>query len=98
MMQVEEAVTLGVQQAREGLRARIDAALENGEHTVITRTGRPVAVLVPYSWYQRIQNQPVKCRSCEQAIEANEIGASSGPDYHVCGDCMSLAEPGETEE
>jgi prevent-host-death family protein len=49
--QVNETRTLGVQQARERLRERIDAALERGEHTVITRTGRPVAVLVPHRWY-----------------------------------------------
>jgi prevent-host-death family protein len=49
--QVDETKTLGVQQARENLRDRIDAALERGEHTIITRVGRPVAVLVPYRWY-----------------------------------------------
>lgn len=57
MMQVEESVTLGVQQAREGLRGRIDAALEKGEHTVITRNGRPVAVLVPFSWYEQHKDE-----------------------------------------
>lgn len=51
MARVEESVTLGVQQARDGFRSRIDAALERGEHTVITRNARAVAVLVPYSWY-----------------------------------------------
>lgn len=49
--QVDETTTLGVQQARGQLRALIDAALEQDQHTVITRAGRPVAVLVPYRWY-----------------------------------------------
>jgi prevent-host-death family protein len=49
---VSETRTLGVQAAREQLRDRIDAALEKDEHTVITRSGRPVAVLVPYRWWQ----------------------------------------------
>jgi prevent-host-death family protein len=49
--EVEQTQTLGVQQARENLRGRIDAALEQGEHTIITRVGRPVAVIVPYQWY-----------------------------------------------
>lgn len=44
--------TMGVQEFREGLRARIDAALEQGEHTVVTRAGRNVAALVPYGWYE----------------------------------------------
>jgi hypothetical protein len=38
---VDETKILGVQQAREQLRDRIDAALELGEHTVVTRAGRP---------------------------------------------------------
>ena len=61
MWQVDETKTLGVQQAREKLRERIDAALELGEHTIITRTGRPVAVLVPYRWYiQRTEDRPAE--------------------------------------
>lgn len=46
-----EPKILGVQQAREQLRDRIDAALEHGEHTVVTRAGRPVVVVVPFRWY-----------------------------------------------
>lgn len=59
MWQVDETKTLGVQQARENLRDRIDAALENDEHTIITRVGRPVAVLVPYRWYlEHVTEEP----------------------------------------
>jgi len=43
--------TRGVQQAREQMRLLIDAALERGQRTIITRAGRKVAVLVPYEWY-----------------------------------------------
>lgn len=39
-------VTIGVQKAREGLRDYIDAALLEGQRTVIERHGKPVAVLV----------------------------------------------------
>lgn len=42
---------MGVQQVRAHLRDLLDAILERGEHTVVTRAGRPIAVLVPYSWY-----------------------------------------------
>lgn len=48
---MDEPKELGVQQARERLRELIDAALEQGEHAVITRSGRPVVALVPYRWY-----------------------------------------------
>lgn len=44
-------IKIGVQETRERLRERIDAALERDERTVITRSARPVAVLVPYAWY-----------------------------------------------
>lgn len=40
-------VTIGVQKARDGLRDYIDAALLEGQRTVIERHGKPVAVLVP---------------------------------------------------
>jgi prevent-host-death family protein len=42
---------LGVQEARTHLRDLIDAAAQDGEHAVITRHGRDVAVLVPARWY-----------------------------------------------
>jgi prevent-host-death family protein len=45
--------TLSMQHTRTKIRDRIDAALERGEHTIITRVGRPVAVLVPYRWYEQ---------------------------------------------
>jgi prevent-host-death family protein len=45
--------TVGVQQARDNLRDHIDAAVQDGQVTVITRHGKRVAVLVPDEWYQR---------------------------------------------
>lgn len=57
MRQVDETRTVGVQQAREQIRSLIDAALEQGQHTIITRSGRPVAVLVPHQWYAE-QREP----------------------------------------
>ena len=42
----EKRVTVGVQTARDGLRDYIDAALIDGQRTVIERHGRPVAVIV----------------------------------------------------
>lgn len=44
---------LGVQETRDRLRTRVDAVLEEGTHTVVTRHGKPVAVLVPMDWYRR---------------------------------------------
>lgn len=44
-------VTTGMQDARDRLKSYVDAALEEKQHTVIERHGRPVAVLVPVAWY-----------------------------------------------
>jgi PHD/YefM family antitoxin component YafN of YafNO toxin-antitoxin module len=44
-------VITNIQSARDGLRTLVDAAVEEGQHTVLERYGRPVAVLVPVSWY-----------------------------------------------
>lgn len=48
-----ERTELGVQQFRENLRQRIDAAWADGEITLVSRHGQPVAALVPYKWLQR---------------------------------------------
>lgn len=46
-----KVVQTGIQEARNRLKHFIDAALEDKQHTVIERHGRPVAVLVPVTWY-----------------------------------------------
>lgn len=50
-MEEAKIVTAGVQEARQNLKKFIDAAADDHQHTVIERRGRPVAVLVPVSWY-----------------------------------------------
>ncbi|MET9119973.1 type II toxin-antitoxin system Phd/YefM family antitoxin [Streptomyces sp. NPDC004528] len=47
--------TVGVQIARDNLRDHIDAAVESGQITRITRHGKPVAALVPNEWFERAQ-------------------------------------------
>lgn len=44
-------VLLGVQEFRTALRERLTAA-EKGEHTVVAKRGKPVAVVVPIGWYR----------------------------------------------
>lgn len=44
-------VTTGIQDARAKLKAFVDAAADSKQHTVIERRGKPVAVLVPVTWY-----------------------------------------------
>ncbi len=44
-------VMLGVQEFRTYLRERL-VAIEKGEHTVLARRGKPVAVMVPMDWYR----------------------------------------------
>jgi len=41
-----KTVTVGVQKARDNLRDYIDAALIEGQRTIIERHGKPVAVIV----------------------------------------------------
>lgn len=41
----------GIQDARDNFRERVDRALENGVHTVVTRHGRAAVAVVPWSWY-----------------------------------------------
>lgn len=50
-----ERTELGVQEFRENLRSRIDAAWADGEITLVNRHGQPVAALVPYKWLQRAE-------------------------------------------
>lgn len=51
-------VTTGVQEARRELRQILDAAANEQEHTVIQRRGKPVAVVVPVSWYIAMGGDP----------------------------------------
>lgn len=44
---------LGVQEARDKFRDRVDQAIENGTITVVTRHGRSVAALVPMDFLRR---------------------------------------------
>lgn len=50
-MAVKERI--GVQVARDKFRERVDMAISPGVHTVVSRHGRDVAVLVPIDWYRR---------------------------------------------
>lgn len=44
-------VMLGIQEFRDRLKARLDA-VEGGEHTIIAKRGKPLAVVVPIGWYR----------------------------------------------
>lgn len=46
-----KVVTTGIQNARDKLAQYVDLASQEGQHTVIERRGRPVAILVPVAWY-----------------------------------------------
>lgn len=63
-----EIPTIGVQQAREQLRERIDVAIERGEHTIIARHGRQIAVLVPYTWYATRTTEETDIRTAIKLI------------------------------
>lgn len=65
----EKVVTTGIQDARNKLRTYVDAAAEDGQHTVIERHGRPVAVLVPIPWY--VSNGGDPRESLPQIVEGS---------------------------
>lgn len=46
----ETVVLIGMEDLRKQLRSYIDAAM-TGQHTVIRRHAKPIAVLVPVEWY-----------------------------------------------
>lgn len=69
-------VTTGVQDARRDLRQILDAAVNDQQHTVIERRGKPVAVLVPVSWYIEAGGDPRE--SLEQLAASTEQRRASG--------------------
>jgi len=44
---------MGVDEARTQFSRRLDAAIETGEQTVVTRHGKPVAAIVSMEWLRR---------------------------------------------
>jgi prevent-host-death family protein len=67
--------TVSVEEARAGLGDLIDRARLAGEPTLITRYGRPAAVVVSEEWYQEAE---AALSSPAGAI----IGPSGGQDEH----------------
>lgn len=97
---MKKPTTLGTIEFRNRLRERIDAAHANGQHTVITRTDRPLAVLVPVSWYERATGQKVTvtveqeecfCCTCDPHWDA----ACRNHGAHGTRACTKHGMPGE---
>jgi prevent-host-death family protein len=55
---MDEPHTIGARDARPELGKLVDAAHYAGQHTIITKSGDPRAVLVPYKWWSQRQNRP----------------------------------------
>ena len=47
--------TAGIEEARAALGELVERARLTGEPTLVTRYGKPAAVLVSYGWYERSQ-------------------------------------------
>lgn len=54
--EMAKRVLLGVQEFRQFLKARIDAA-EKGEETIVQKRGKVVAALVPIDWYRDLRER-----------------------------------------
>lgn len=52
-MYVAGVEVIGIDRARGDLGGIVDRARLKGEHTVITRAGKPAAVVVPVDWYEK---------------------------------------------
>lgn len=47
-------VLLGIQQIRDTFTTQL-AKVEEGEHAVVTRHGKPIGVFVPMDWYREMR-------------------------------------------
>lgn len=53
---------MGIQETRDNFGVRVTAARYSNEHTIITKNGKPSAVLVSYEWYRAQQEQNEEAR------------------------------------
>lgn len=65
-----EREKLGIQDTRDKFRDRVDRAIAPGIHTVVSRHGRDVAVLVPIDWYRRASEALGEPFTAEDADES----------------------------
>jgi prevent-host-death family protein len=61
--------TIGSREARQKWRDLLDAAYTGGVDTIIERSGRPVAALIPYEDYLAIQDALDDLRAARRAAE-----------------------------
>lgn len=45
---------IGIQEARDHFRERVDAAAKEDEHSIVARRGKAVVAVVPIEWYRRM--------------------------------------------
>jgi prevent-host-death family protein len=53
-----DVVITGMEEMRKSLSETVDAAAKRGEHVVVRRHGRPVAVIIPVDWYIEAGGDP----------------------------------------
>ena len=51
-----ESLSIGAEDARRDFAAHLDATLR-GQHIRISRSGRPIAVLVPAEWWEQARDR-----------------------------------------
>jgi prevent-host-death family protein len=73
--------TTGIEEARIALGDIIDRARLMGDATVITRYGKPAAVVVPFDWYEAAR--PLLVKAAELSI---------GPDADLAAEDIRLAD------
>ncbi len=45
---------IGIQEARDKFRERVDAATTEDEHSIVARRGKALVAVVPMAWYRRM--------------------------------------------
>jgi prevent-host-death family protein len=70
--------TTSLEEARAGLGELVDRARLAGEPTLITRYGRPVAVVVSEDWYRLAED----CLATVDGPGRPSIGTAGGQDDH----------------
>lgn len=64
--------TLGSREARQNWRDLLDAAYTGEQDTVIERSGKPVAVLIPYEDYLALQEALDDLRAARRVAETHQ--------------------------
>ena len=68
------STTVSIAEGKKGFSRLIHDTVEKRENTIVTRRGKPVAVIIPYDEYER----NVRMEGCQNIIKAREAFLKAG--------------------